>query len=804
MKKDLRIGYFTAQPSSIDPFHGFDPDSYTAITACHDSLTCIGGEGELLPGLAREWRRIDPLTVEFTLREGVEFHNGEKLNSDAVVATIAAQRDPANKSPTGQGILGPIKKAEKIDEYRFRLHTEFPDGMLLWRLAMFSDIVPPQALQKHGVDGFKDHPIGTGPFMFDSMEHGKYIRYVRNPKYWGEKPQIEAFRFIIMPAPNWVEALIENKIDLVYGLHSVQAPLLENRHGILLKSRLVALSHWFLLSQNGPLADKRVRLAMNYAIDNYMLAKIQGQENSVPQRCIGTSGQFGFNQDTLVFPFDPDKARELLAEAGFADGFTLKGIVADHSASLVQMVAAYLADIKIKLEYEVVPRPVWMDRIPNARMSGAGRYAGDFAVAPVDNPIMYTGFHHYIFLFSQGPFSLLNNADYDQRFLDAMTSTEDGEQKLRQLDQYAHDEGLTLFTVQSSVQVAARDGVGIKISKNGHFDNFSWLSLKDDRDPENRPEWEHDYLDLKGPIAADEFRKVLEATQYSSDLFYFPAQHLNDRRLEKIVTNLNYQQQVKQLQDKIRFEQIVQYLNKTRDMEGILNASRFSGIANYNMAGEMVLCNPAFMDLFGEEIRKHPLREIFPDSREWEKFLATLNTEGGLFGSMNFLCSDGSILEAQAACSLRKGSAGENIGYLLIVRDESEERKLRRDLERSYRELEDKVVQRTSELSKTLDEVQRLKHMQDGDYFLTTLLLQPLGLNSVESENFSVEAFSRQKKKFSFKQRDYEIGGDLNISCTLTLRGRKYTLVLNADAMGKSIQGAGGVLVLGSIMRAII
>lgn len=218
----------------------------------------------------------------------------------------------------------------------------------------------------------------------------------------------------------------------------------------------------------------------------------------------------------------------------------------------------------------------------------------------------------------------------------------------------------------------------------------------------------------------------------------------------------------------------------------------------------MVLCNPAFMDLFGEDIRKRPLREMFPDSREWEKFLMTLNTEGGLFGSMNFLRADGSMLEAQAACSLRKGSAGENIGYLLIVRDESEERKLRRDLERSYHELEGKVVQRTAELSKTLDEVQRLKQIQDGDYFLTTLLLQPLGLNSIESENFSIEVFSRQKKQFTFKHREFEIGGDLNIACTLTLRGRKYTLVLNADAMGKSIQGAGGVLVLGSIMRAII
>jgi len=84
------------------------------------------------------------------------------------------------------------------------------------------------------------------------------------------------------------------------------------------------------------------------------------------------------------------------------------------------------------------------------------------------------------------------------------------------------------------------------------------------------------------------------------------------------------------------------------------------------------------------------------------------------------------------------------------------------------------------------------------------LLLEPLSLNKVESQNFSIEMFAKQKKRFSFKRRDYEIGGDLNIAHSISLRDKKYTLIVNADAMGKSIQGAGGVLVLGSILRAII
>jgi len=772
--------------------------------ASHDSLTMIGGDGKLLPSLATSWIRISPTCVEFELRRNVFFHNGEVFNSIAVEKTLKAQTDPKNNSPTGLAILSPISQVEIMDDYKVRIHTSFPDSMLPWRLTLFSSIVPPKLLEEKGVEVFKDHPIGTGPFIFESMEKGKEIRYKKNPDYWGNRPSIEGFKFVIMPAPYWVEALIEDKLDMVYGLHGVQAPILENRNDIVIKSRLSALSHWFLLSQNGALADKRVRLALNLAIDNHMLSKVQAQDTSVPQKCVGTEGQFGYNPDVMVHPFNQEKARELLEEAGFPNGFTMKGLVADHSASLVQMIAAYLSDINVNLDYEVIPRTVWMDKVPNARMTGKGRYSGDFAVTPVDNPIMYTGFHHYIFLMSEGPFSLLENKAYDEKFIGAMTDPIESEKKLQDLDKYVHDEALLLFTVQSSALVAARKGVEFEISNNGHMDTFTWLSLKDNRTKEIHPEWQYDYLDFETPIHPQEFKKVFEGTQHSADMFYFPPEKLSDKRLQKMVSNLNYQHQIKILQEKLRFYQIVQFLNKARDMEGILDASRFSGIANFNLRGELVLSNATFLDLFGKDIKNANLKSLFISETEWNKFRDILDIEGGFFGSINLVKSDKSILEAQAACSLRRGSSGETIGYLLILRDESEERKLKYELEKSYNEMEERVIQRTSELQKTLSEVQELKFIQDGDYYLTTLLVDPLGMNKVESNEVNVEFLVKEKKQFTFKGKDYEIGGDINVAQTIFLKGKPYTLFLNADAMGKSIQGAGGVLVLGSLFRAIV
>ncbi|TGK01565.1 HAMP domain-containing protein [Leptospira langatensis] len=128
----------------------------------------------------------------------------------------------------------------------------------------------------------------------------------------------------------------------------------------------------------------------------------------------------------------------------------------------------------------------------------------------------------------------------------------------------------------------------------------------------------------------------------------------------------------------------------------------------------------------------------------------------------------------------------------------------RKRLEQYANELEEKVKERTKELEQTLGEVQELKQQQDGDYFLTSLLIKPLGANKAVQENVKVDFLMEQKKKFTFRRYHDEIGGDLNISNHIELKERSYTVFLNADAMGKSMQGAGGALVLGAVFESII
>ncbi len=118
--------------------------------------------------------------------------------------------------------------------------------------------------------------------------------------------------------------------------------------------------------------------------------------------------------------------------------------------------------------------------------------------------------------------------------------------------------------------------------------------------------------------------------------------------------------------------------------------------------------------------------------------------------------------------------------------------------------MEDLVAQRTAELKKAFEEVHSLKIQQDGDYFLTSLLINPLLVNNVQGDIVKAEFYLKQKKRFNFKTRSGEIGGDVCIAHSMNLRGKNYTVFVNGDAMGKSLQGAGGALVMGVVFNAYV
>lgn len=143
----------------------------------------------------------------------------------------------------------------------------------------------------------------------------------------------------------------------------------------------------------------------------------------------------------------------------------------------------------------------------------------------------------------------------------------------------------------------------------------------------------------------------------------------------------------------------------------------------------------------------------------------------------------------------RKDEIGEMGKVFLSMKD---------DILNYQHHLEDLVTQKTKELQSSLDEIKKLKELQDGDYFLTSLLIKPLSKGSLETDRVKIETLIRQKKTFLFRNKQSEIGGDFCVADTIRLQNKTYSVFLNADAMGKSIQGAGGVLVLGTVFKSIL
>ena len=129
---------------------------------------------------------------------------------------------------------------------------------------------------------------------------------------------------------------------------------------------------------------------------------------------------------------------------------------------------------------------------------------------------------------------------------------------------------------------------------------------------------------------------------------------------------------------------------------------------------------------------------------------------------------------------------------------------LKRDLELLNAGLEDRVKERTNELNNSLKHIKALNEQQEGDYYLTSLLLKPIRGGLYKSDTVDIQIYERQKKRFNFRGREVEIGGDISSANDVILRGEKYSLFLNGDAMGKSIQGAGGALVLGTVFNALV
>ncbi|MBF0549655.1 MAG: ABC transporter substrate-binding protein [Deltaproteobacteria bacterium] len=473
--KTLNVVCFGADVPGITSLdQSFDPDSYTVITQIFDSLVHLDLDGKRIPGLATSWKLVYDKTYEFDLRKGVKFHNGEDFDASAVKFTYEKVADPAAK--TGNAwILNTIQEVKIVDPYKVQIKLKQPDGMFLFRLSMFGSIAPPKYIQQVGMDGFNKKPVGTGPFKFVEWEKGKKIVLEKNPNYWqAGMPSVDQLIFDIIPADQSVDALLSGKVDLVTNINPKDMEKINANPKYKTMKRLVLQGYWVMLKNKGPLANVTVRKALNYAVNKDNLIKVQGGGLGLPLASLGKKGELGKNNEITPYPYDVAKAKSLLAEAGYANGFTIKALSIKEAAPLSQAIVDDLAKIGVKVDMELVSRPEWAKRVVVARMQG-NPYPGDMTINLVDNPIVDLDFHAGLFLASSSPWSLINDPEYDKKFTWSLLVPSLGEHlaALQQVDKYIHDNAMMIFTFQPERVFGLKKEITIpNIGLTGHDDYF--------------------------------------------------------------------------------------------------------------------------------------------------------------------------------------------------------------------------------------------------------------------------------------------------------------------------------------------
>lgn len=285
---------------------------------------------EVIPGLAESWEvSEDGLTWTFALREGVTFHDGEPWNADAAVFNYDRQvnRDSARfdteLNSVGGILLAGMESVTKVDEMTIAITTDKPMADLPSNLALGA-FGSPKAIEEMG-EAFAENPVGTGPFKFESLERGRELVLVRNDDWYGGAPKLD--RLILRPVPEVtarMAALRSGEVDWIEVPSPDEVPALEAEGFQVLTNAYSHLWPWVLDTTKPPFDDVKVRQAINYAIDRDSMAESLLQGTGSPSTQYIPASDPGYSEDLPGFEYDPDRAEELLAEAGYADGFSMR------------------------------------------------------------------------------------------------------------------------------------------------------------------------------------------------------------------------------------------------------------------------------------------------------------------------------------------------------------------------------------------------------------------------------------------------------------------------------------------------
>lgn len=341
---------------------------------------------EFVGVLAESFKWVDDRTLEFTLRQGVTFHNGDAFTADDVVYTLNHFSDPAT------GVAMPntvdwIASAEKTGEYTVVLHLKAPFPTALDYLESSMPIYPAAYYQKAGSAGFAQKPVGTGPYMVSAIDPGRGYTLKAFPgfveKGTRHKPAIGTISVRSIPDVNTqIAELFSGTVDFIWQVPEDQTQKIAAQGKYTVTSAPTVRFGYVSMDVSGrtgfePFKDKRVREAVYHAIDRQAIRDAFFTQEASLTNAICNPLQFGCDQDVAVYDFDPEKSKELLKEAGYEKGFSVD-FYAYRDRQAAEAMVQMLADVGITanmnyIKYATLAEKVLKNEVPMSFMTwGSG------------------------------------------------------------------------------------------------------------------------------------------------------------------------------------------------------------------------------------------------------------------------------------------------------------------------------------------------------------------------------------------------------------------------------------------------
>ncbi|MBS6646574.1 MAG: ABC transporter substrate-binding protein [Clostridiaceae bacterium] len=329
-----------------------------------DRLLESNGDGTFTPKLAEKWEYDENgRDIIFTLRDGIKFHNGETMTADDVVFSFNTIINGAYATTA----TSPMERMEKVDDNHVKLVFKLVYGPALEAAATSYMCVFPQAYYEQDPDGFLRNPIGTGAYKFVEWVSGDHIALTRNDDYFDGIPSIKDVTYKVYLDSSVAAIALENgEIDVLTNPTQTDRSNLMNHEGIVYKETESAMVTWAFFNCEGRFSDQRLREAFHYAIDRE--AVLQGAAEGVGKVANSMFPNFlpGSDPDYQIsHPYNPEKAKELLAEAGYGDGMeiTVKTRESANYYRPMEIMQAQLAQVGVTMNIERMESNAWSNDV---------------------------------------------------------------------------------------------------------------------------------------------------------------------------------------------------------------------------------------------------------------------------------------------------------------------------------------------------------------------------------------------------------------------------------------------------------